>query len=77
MFLLGAPCFQKPVPALMRIGSVDVRLGEEANLNDYSLPKSVPTMDTVEEVMQLFESGGKVTCFFFFFQVLDVNGGLD
>lgn len=56
----------------MRIGSVDVRLGEEANLDDYSLPKSAPTIDTVEEVMQLFESGGKVP-FVFSCQVLEVN----
>lgn len=52
---------QRPMPALVRIGSVDVRLGQsEENLMDYSLSKSAPTMETVEEVMQLFESGGKV-----------------
>lgn len=50
------------MPALMRIGSVDVRLGEgqEENLMDYSLSKAPPTMETVEEVMLLFESGGQV-----------------
>lgn len=50
------------MPSLVRIGSVDVSLGEgqEENLMDYSLSKSAPTMETVEEVMQLFESGGQV-----------------
>lgn len=50
------------MPALMRIGSVDVSLGanQEENLMDYSLSKAPPTMATVEEVMQLFESGGQV-----------------
>lgn len=54
---------KRPVPSLLRIGSVSVQLGEghEENLMDYSLPKVAPTMATVEEVMQLFESGGKVT----------------
>eukprot|EP00903_Cladosiphon_okamuranus_P008563 g8217.t1 len=53
----------KPMPALVRIGSVDVSLGEgqEDNLMDYSLSKSAPTMETVEEVMQLFESGGQLS----------------
>lgn len=57
---------KRQTPALVRIGSVDVRIGEgqDDNLMDYSLSKSAPTMDTVEEVMQLFESGGKVRlCF--------------
>lgn len=55
------------MPSLVRIGSVDVRLGEgqEDNLMDYSLSKSAPTMETVEEVMQLFESGGQVSAPFF------------
>lgn len=46
----------------MRIGSVNVSLGEgtEDNLMDYSLSKAPPTLATVEEVMQLFESGGQV-----------------
>lgn len=50
------------MPSLVRIGSVDVRLGDgnDENLNDYSLSKAAPTMETVEEVIQLFESGGKV-----------------
>lgn len=51
------------MPALVRIGSVDVRLGDgtDENLNDYSLSKAAPTMETVEEVIQLFESGGTVS----------------
>lgn len=51
------------MPSLVRIGSVDVSLGEgqEENLMDYSLSKSAPTMETVEEVMQLFESGGQAS----------------
>lgn len=36
---------------------------KEDNLMDYSLPKAPATMATVEEVMQLFESGGKVRDF--------------
>lgn len=48
------------MPALVRIGSVDVRLGYSEDLMDYSLAKAAPTVETVEEVMQLFESGGKV-----------------
>ena len=69
----AAPCYlaprhatttrrQRPMPSLVRIGSVDVRLGDGAdeNLNDYSLSKAAPTMETVEEVIQLFESGGTV-----------------
>ena len=39
----------------MRLGD-----GNDENLMDYSLSKSAPTMETVEEVIQLFESGGKV-----------------
>ena len=69
-FLISSlPPIQRPMPSLVRIGSVDVKLGEgqEENLMDYSLSKSAPTMETVEEVMQLFESGGQVrqTCFTF------------
>lgn len=50
------------MPSLVRIGSVSVCLGDgdDENLNDYSLSKAAPTMETVEEVIQLFESGGKV-----------------
>lgn len=55
----------KPMPSLVRIGSVNVSLGEgvaqEENLLDYSLPKAPPTLETVEEVMQLFENGGKLS----------------
>ncbi|CAB1103637.1 unnamed protein product [Ectocarpus sp. CCAP 1310/34] len=53
----------RPVPSLLRIGSVSVSLGEgtEENLMDYSLSKAPPTMATVEEVMQLFESGGQLS----------------
>ncbi|CAM9845367.1 unnamed protein product [Ectocarpus fasciculatus] len=53
----------RPVPSLVRIGSVNVSLGEgtEDNLMDYSLSKAPPTMATVEEVMQLFESGGQLS----------------
>lgn len=58
------------MPSLVRIGSVDVKLGEgqEENLMDYSLSKSAPTMETVEEVMQLFESGGQVRQTYFTFK---------
>lgn len=56
------------MPSLVRIGSVDVSLGDD-NLMDYSLSKSAPTMETVEEVMQLFESGGQVS------QVFPLLGG--
>lgn len=53
------------MPSLVRIGSVDVSLGaNEENLMDYSLSKAAPTMETVEEVVQLFENGGKVNFFF-------------
>ncbi|CAM9762722.1 unnamed protein product, partial [Ectocarpus sp. 13 AM-2016] len=53
----------RPMPSLLRIGSVSVSLGEgtEDNLMDYSLSKAPPTMATVEEVMQLFESGGQLS----------------
>ncbi|CAM9525544.1 unnamed protein product [Chrysoparadoxa australica] len=49
------------VPELVRIGSVDVRLGSVVeNLNDYTLPKGPLTINSVHELVQLYAAGGKL-----------------
>mmetsp|Transcript_11157 Transcript_11157/g.15887 ORF Transcript_11157/g.15887 Transcript_11157/m.15887 type:complete len:700 (+) Transcript_11157:133-2232(+) len=50
-------------PSLVRIGSVDVQLGGVVpeNLSDYNLTKEPITMMMVQEVIQLYTSGGKLS----------------
>jgi hypothetical protein len=50
------------VPSLMRIGSVDVRIGsiDSTNLQDYILPKDSLTLGMIHEVIQLYNVGGQL-----------------
>eukprot|EP00611_Tribonema_gayanum_P005063 TRINITY_DN1431_c0_g1_i2.p1 TRINITY_DN1431_c0_g1~~TRINITY_DN1431_c0_g1_i2.p1 ORF type:complete len:295 (+),score=102.54 TRINITY_DN1431_c0_g1_i2:117-887(+) len=61
--MVSLPESSAPKPPLVRIGSVDVQLGGIApeDLQDYNLAKEPITLHMVQEVLQLYSAGGKLS----------------